>query len=90
MIFEPLAGKRKVEVTARRTRKDYAEGLRKISDKMYPDAEIIVLVRVNLDTHAPGSLYEAFDPTEAKRLAGRFEVHHGGCTDKAEEVPFTI
>ena len=88
MISEPLAGKRAVEVTDRRTKKDYAECLRKISDEMYPDAEIIVLVQDNLNTHSPASLYEAFDPAEAKRLADRFEVHytpkHGSWLDMAE------
>jgi len=76
MIFEPLAGQRDVEVTNRRTKKDYAECLRKISDEMYPDAEVVVLVQDNLNTHSPGSLYEAFEPAEAKRLADRFEVHY--------------
>ena len=88
MIFEPLAGKRKVEVTERRTKKDYAECLRKISDEMYPDAERIVLVQDNLNTHTPASLYEAFEPAEAKRLADRFEFHytpkHGSWLDMAE------
>ena len=88
MIFEPLAGQRDVEVTDRRTKKDYAECLRRISDKMYPDAEVIVLVQDNLNTHSPASLYEAFDPAEAKRLADRFEVHytpkHGSWLDMAE------
>ena len=88
MIFEPLAGQRDVEVTDRRTKKDYADCLRKISDKMYPDAQVIVLVQDNLNTHSPASLYEAFEPTEAKRLADRFEVHytpkHGSWLDMAE------
>ena len=88
MIFEPLAGQRDGEVTDRRTKKDYAECLRKISDEMYPDAEVIVLVQDNLNTHTPGSLYEAFEPAEAKRLADRFEVHytpkHGSWLDMAE------
>lgn len=88
MISEPLAGKRAVEVTDRRTKTDYAECLRKISDDMYPDAKIIVLVQDNLNTHSPASLYEAFDPAEAKRLADRFEVHytpkHGSWLDMAE------
>jgi hypothetical protein len=88
MIFEPLAGQRDVEVTNRRTKKDYAECLRKISDEMYPDAEVVVLVQDNLNTHSPGSLYEAFEPAEAKRLADRFEVHytpkHGSWLDMAE------
>jgi len=88
MVFEPLAGRRKVDVTDRRTKKDYAECLRKISDEMYPDAEAIVLVQDNLNTHSPASLYEAFEPAEAKRLAERFEVHytpkHGSWLDMAE------
>ena len=88
MISEPLAGQRDVEVTDRRTKKDYAQCLRKISDELYPDAEAIVLVQDNLNTHSPASLYEAFEPAEAKRLADRFEVHytpkHGSWLDMAE------
>jgi hypothetical protein len=88
MICEPLAGSRDVEVTDRRTRKDYAECLRKISDEMYPHAEKVVLVQDNLNTHSPASLYEAFAPPEAKRLADRFEFHytpkHGSWLDVAE------
>lgn len=88
MIFEPLAGQRDVEVTDRRTKKDYAQCLRKISDETYPDAQKIVLVQDNLNTHSPASLYETFDPTEAKRLTDRFEWHytpkHGSWLDMAE------
>jgi len=88
MIFEPLAGQRDVEVTDRRTKKDYAQCLRKLSDEMYPDVEIIVLVQDNLNTHSPASLYEAFEPAEAKRLTERFEFHytpkHGSWLDMAE------
>jgi hypothetical protein len=88
MIFEPLAGQRDVEVTDRRTKKDYAECLRKIADERYSDAEVIVLVQDNLNTHSPASLYEAFAPAEAKRLADRFEFHytpkHGSWLDMAE------
>ena len=88
MIFEPLAGQRDVSVTDRRTKKDYAQCLRKLSDEMYPDAEVIVLVQDNLNTHTPASLYEAFEPVEAKRLAERFEWHytpkHGSWLDMAE------
>ena len=72
MISEPLAGRRDVEVTERRTKKDYALCLRKIADEMYPQAEVIVLVQDNLNTHSPASLYEAFDPAEARRLMNRF------------------
>jgi hypothetical protein len=88
MVFEPLAGQRDVAVTDRRTKKDYAECLRTISDRMYPEADVIVLVQDNLNTHSPGSLYEAFAPAQAKRLAARFEVHytpkHGSWLDMAE------
>jgi hypothetical protein len=88
MISEPLAGQRHVEVTDHRTKKDYAQCLRKIADEMYPEAEVIVLVQDNLNTHSPASLYEAFDPAEAQRLADRFEVHytpkHGSWLDMAE------
>jgi hypothetical protein len=88
MISEPLAGQRDVEVTDRRTKKDYAQCLRKIADEMYPRAEEIVLVQDNLNTHSPASLYEAFEPAEAKRLADRFEFHHtpkhGSWLDMAE------
>ncbi len=77
-----------MEVTDRRTKKDYAECLRKIADEMYPEAEVIVLVQDNLNTHSPTSLYEAFSPTEAKRLADRCEPHytpkHGSWLDMAE------
>jgi len=88
MISEPLAGQREVDVTDRRTKKDYALCLRKIADQMYPEAEVIVLVQDNLNTHSPASLYEAFEPAEARRLMNRFEVHytpkHGSWLDMAE------
>jgi hypothetical protein len=88
MIFEPLAGRRDVEVTDRRTKQDYAQCLRKLSDQIYPDAEMIVPVQDNLNTHSPASLYEAFEPEQAKRLAERFEFHytpkHGSWLDMAE------
>ena len=88
MIFEPLAGRREVEVTDRRTKKDWAMCVRKVSDQIYPDAEKIVLVEDNLNTHTAASLYEAFEPAEAKRLADRFEFHytpkHGSWLDMAE------
>jgi len=88
MIFEPLAGRRNVEVTERRTKKDWAECLRQISDELHLEAEKIVLVEDNLNTHTPASLYEAFEPAEAQRLAERFEFHytpkHGSWLDMAE------
>ena len=87
MIFEPLAGKRRVKVTDRRTALDFAEVIRELVDS-YPRAEKIVLVMDNLNTHKMASLYEAFAPDEARRLIERLEVHytpkHGSWLDMAE------
>jgi DDE superfamily endonuclease len=76
MAVEPLVGQRHVEVTQRKTAVDFARFLQVISDELYPDCEKVVLVCDNLNTHAPASLYEAFEPAEARRLAERFEWHH--------------
>jgi hypothetical protein len=88
MVFEPLAGRRQVKVTERRTAVDFAHLLREVSDEQYPQAETIVLVMDNLNTHKLASLYEAFAPTEARRLMERFEVHytpkHGSWLNMAE------
>jgi hypothetical protein len=85
---EPLAGRRGVQVTERRTAVDLAHRLRALSDEHYPDAERVVLVTDNLNTHGPASLYEAFAPAEARRLAARFEWHytpeHGSWLNMAE------
>lgn len=75
MLFEPLAGRRRVKVTDRRTKIDFAHVVRELVEQ-YPSAEKVVLVMDNLNTHRLGSLYEAFAPTEARRLVGRLEVHH--------------
>ena len=88
MVFEPLACERHVLVTARRARLEFAAALKFIADVMHPEAEAIVLVMDNLNTHSMGSLYEAYPPEEARRLAERFEVHHtpkhGSWLDMAE------
>lgn len=88
MAFEPLAGRRHVEVTERKTSTDFGRFLRIVSDELYPAAEKIVLVCDNLNTHGPASLYQAFEPTEARRLAERFEWHytpkHGSWLNMAE------
>ena len=88
MLFAPLEGWRHVKVTERRTAKDYACVLRDLSDKHFPKADKIVLVQDNLNTHKTASLYEAFAPAEALRLAKRFEWHytpkHGSWLDMAE------
>ena len=76
MLFAPLEGWRHVEVTERRTAIDDAKILRDLSDVHFPKAEKIVLVQDNLNTHAPASLYEAFEPVEARRLIERFEWHY--------------
>ncbi len=68
MVFEPLAGRRRVKVTDRRTRVDFAEVIRELVDKDYGDADKVVLVMDNLNTHKPASLYEAFEPAEARRI----------------------
>jgi len=75
-------------VSARRTRIDWAHCIKALADVHYPDAEAIVLVQDNLNTHTPASLYEAFEPAEARRLAGRLELHytpkHGSWLNMAE------
>jgi transposase len=76
LCCEPLTGWRSVRVTERRTRLDWAHCIRDLVDVHYPDAERIVLVLDNLNTHTPGSLYEAFPPAEAKRLADKLEIHY--------------
>ena len=76
MLFAPLEGWRRVEVTERRTRLDWAEVVRKLVDEDYADRERIVLVMDNLNTHHPSSLYEAFEPAEARRIAERLEIHY--------------
>lgn len=73
---EPLAGNRHVEVTERRTMVDFAHCMKDLLDVHYPRAERVVLVLDNLNTHTPASLYAAFPPAEAKRLADRLEIHH--------------
>ena len=76
LVCEPLRGWRQVVVSDRRTRLDWAACIKDLADVHYPDAEKIVLVMDNLNIHSPASLYEAFPPAEAKRLADRLEIHH--------------
>lgn len=88
MLFAPLEGWRHIEVTDRRTAIDYAKILKDLSDIHFPHAKKIALVQDNLNTHAKASLYEAFPPAEAKRLAERFEwtytPKHGSWLNMAE------
>ncbi len=76
MTFEPLAGKRWVKVTQRRTATDFAEVIRELVDERYQQAAKIILVMDNLNTHKLASLYEAFEPAEARRLLERLEIHY--------------
>lgn len=73
---EPLPGRRHVEVTEHRTRVDWAQWARELVDGSYPDTARIVLGHGHLNVHRPASLYEAFPPAEAKRIADRLEIHH--------------
>jgi transposase len=86
--FEPLAGERQVKVTERRTKQDFAQVIRELVDEQYPEADKIVLVLDNLNTHTLGALYETFPPAEARRLAAKLEIHftpkHGSWLNMAE------
>jgi len=88
MLSEPLVGKRHVKVTARRTAVDFAHVIRDLLDVHYPEAETVMLVMDNLNTHRLASLHQAFPPEEARRLAARLEIHHtpkhGSWLDMAE------
>ncbi len=88
MACEPLRGKRVVKVSKRRTKKDWAYFMRELIDQHYPDAEKIVLVMDNLNTHTPSCFYEVFAPQEARRLTEKLEIHytpkHGSWLNMAE------
>ena len=88
MFCEPLQGYRHVRVTERRTKVDWAHALSNFLNTFYAEAEKIVLVMDNLNTHSPGSFYEAFAPEEARRLTERLEIHytpkHGSWLNIAE------
>ena len=88
MMTEPLGGWRKVHVRATKTAIDLAEEIKALLDVDYPEAEQVVLVWDNLNTHTPASLYKAFPPAEARRLLDRLEIHytpkHGSWLDVAE------
>ena len=76
MEVEPLGGKRHVAVTEHRTRKDWAMQIKQMLDERYTAAIKVRLVMDNLNTHNIASLYETFEPQEARRLAERLEIHH--------------
>ena len=88
MEVEPLAGKRHVAVTEHRTRKDWAMQIKQMLDERYSEAIKVRLVMDNLNTHGIASLYETFEPKEARRLAERLDIHytskHGSWLNMAE------
>jgi len=88
LAFQPLTGWRHVEVTDRRTAKDFAELLRWLVEDIHAEAQKVVLVTDNLNTHTPGCLYQAFDPDRARRIAAELEWHytprHGSWLNVAE------
>ena len=88
LFVDPLRGWRRVEATERRTRLDWARQVRRLVDKDYPQARKITLVMDNLNTHSLASLYEAFEPAEARRLAEKLEIvytpKHGSWLNVAE------
>jgi len=76
MHFEPKAGRRHVDATERRTKADFAGQMKRLADERYPDAVEIRVVLDNLNTHKPASLYEAYEPAEARRILRRLRFHH--------------
>lgn len=93
IFFAPLENKRQLKVTARRCRTDWALAMKELADEGYPDAEKIVVVLDNLNTHSPASFYYTFPAEEARRLVERFEFHytpkHGSWLNMAE-IEFSV
>jgi hypothetical protein len=93
LAVEPLSGRRHVTITEHRTRKDWAMFIKGMLDECYPQATKVRLVMDNLNTHTTASLYEAFPPEEARRLAQRLEIHytpkHGSWLNIAE-IEFSV
>lgn len=76
VFFQPWSGSRHVRVTEQRTKVDYAHSMQYLVDELLPQADQIVVVQDNLNTHTPAALYETFEPPEAKRILDRLEFHH--------------
>jgi transposase len=93
MFFEPLGNWRRVSVRERRTQKDWAEEIAHLLDVDYPDAEVVVLMMDNLNTHKIGSLYERYPAEKARAYAKRLEIHftpkHGSWLNMAE-IEFSV
>jgi DDE superfamily endonuclease len=88
MICEPQAGWRHITITERRTKRDFAHQMKWLVDERYPDVEVIRVVLDNLNTHKVASLYDAFEPSEARRIAKKLALHptpkHGSWLNMAE------
>jgi len=88
LACEPLAGKRQIKITDHRKKTDFAEFIKELVDVHYPNADKIALVMDNLNTHNGSSLYEKFEPSEAKRILDKLEIHytpkHGSWLNVAE------
>ena len=93
LTFQPLTGWRHVEVTERRTGKDFAWQMKWLVDEVFPEAEVIRVVLDNLNTHTPAALYQTFPPEEARRLTRKLEFHytpkHGSWLNMAE-IEFSV
>jgi hypothetical protein len=76
LFCEPLVGRRWVDVTDHRTKEDWAYQIQDLVDRRYPEADGMVLVMDNLNTHTPAARYEVFPPAEAKRLADKLAIHY--------------
>jgi hypothetical protein len=76
VFLQPLGGWREVKVTDQRTKRDFAECMKDLVDKHFPNADKIILVMDNLNTHRLSNLYETFEPEEARRIIKKLEVHH--------------
>jgi len=76
VVFQPLVGWRQVKVTERRTKQDFANCMKELVDVHFPEAQVVRVVLDNLNTHTPATLYEAFEPAEARRIARRLEFHY--------------
>ena len=92
--FEPLGNWRRLKVTERRTKLDFAAFVKELVDVRYKDALKVVLVMDNLNTHSPASLYDAFTPDEARRITEKLEIHHtpkhGSWLNVAEIEPSVV
>ena len=93
LFFNPFAGTRRIKVTQRRTKQDFAHCMKELVDEMYPDAVVIRVILDQLNTHSKASLYETFEPEEARRIARRLEFHytpkHGSWLNMAE-IEFSV